>query len=144
MEKGVVIVFAGVFDEYDRLSEKYPLLKEQSLYLGFVEDILALNEICDAYANPKRTGGGTSVVEAMIKGLPAVTLPKGDVGLGAGEEFHVQSYQEMAERLLQLRDDKQYYEEMSEKALARAKVLTDTESAFLDALEKIENLEEFQ
>lgn len=144
MEKGLFIVFAGVFEEYERWKEKYPLLKENSLYMGFVKDILALNEICDAYANPKRTGGGTSVVEAMIKGLPAVTLPNGDVGLGAGEEFHVETYAEMAERLLRLRDDRQYYEEMSEKALARARVLTDTESAFLDALEKIEKLEEFQ
>ena len=144
MEQGEFIVFAGRFEEYDKMIEKYPLLKNNSVNMGFVKDILALNEICDAYANPKRTGGGTSVVEAMIKGLPPVTLPGGDVALGAGEEFQVANYDEMASRLLQLRDDSNYYKEMSEKALARVKILTDTESAFLDAFHRIEQMEEFQ
>lgn len=144
MEQGEFVVFAGKFEEYDRMIEKYPLLKENSKYMGFVKDILALNEICDAYANPKRTGGGTSVVEAMIKGLPPVTLQKGDVALGAGEEFQVADYGEMAQRLLRLRDDTDYYQQMSEKALARVEIITDTEGAFLEAFHRIEQMEEFQ
>ena len=55
--------------------------------------------------NPKRNGGGSSVAEAVYKGLPAVTLPVGDVSAAAGESFRVADYGEMAETILKEQAD---------------------------------------
>jgi glycosyltransferase involved in cell wall biosynthesis len=144
MADGVFVVFAGRFDSYPAVAERYPGLCQNSAFLGFVEDILALNEICDVYINPRRQGGGSSAVEAMIKGLPVLTLPVGDVALGVGETFHVTDYKAMAERLLALQRDREYYGRMSQKAFERAGVLTDTEASFLHAFHRIETLPEFK
>jgi hypothetical protein len=144
MGQGVVVVFMGAFKEYEKRCREYPLLKEQSVFTGFVEDVLAVNEICDVYVNPHRTGGGTSVVEAMAKKLPPVTLNYGDVALGAGKEFWVEDYPAMVRQILRLRDDVEYYQSMSQKAYERMKVVTDSSNVFWNVFEKIRQLPEFQ
>ena len=144
IKKGVFIVFMGVFEKYETIAERYPLLKEHSVYVGFIKDVLAVNELCNVYINPKRNGGGTSVIEAMVKGLPPVALKEGDVSLGAGEEFCLKDYSEMVQRTLKLKEDVSYYQEMSEKARKRASVMLDGASAFWETFQKIEKLPDFQ
>lgn len=144
MEQGVMPVFVGVFDAYHKKAKMYPLLQDKSVFVGFVDDILAVDELCDVYVNPRRSGGGTSVVEAMAKKLPPVSLDYGDVALGAGEEFCVVDYSEMVERILRLRDDAEYYAKMSEKAYERMKYVTNSQKIFWEAFQRIENLPEFQ
>ena len=144
IKKGVFIVFMGVFEKYETIAERYPLLKEHSVYVGFIKDVLAVNELCNVYINPKRNGGGTSVIEAMVKGLPPVALKEGDVSLGAGEEFCLKDYSEMVQRTLKLKEDASYYQEMSEKARKRASVMLDGASAFWETFQKIEKLPDFQ
>jgi len=55
------------------------ILWENSSFVGYCDDILALMELFDLYVNPNRMGGGFSVIEAFEKGVPGVYLPKGDV-----------------------------------------------------------------
>lgn len=135
----VFYVFAGCFDSYEKYMNKYPVLQSSCAFIGFAEDILAVNECCDIYVNPKRIGGGTSVAEALHMGLPVVTFHYGDGGLGAGEEFHVSDYDEMTQVIIQYATDKEFYAAMSEKATARAAVLTDSVSAFSGILPAIEH-----
>jgi glycosyltransferase involved in cell wall biosynthesis len=143
-QKGVVAVFMGAFDRYQERCDKYPLLGVRSVYTGFVEDVLSVNEICDVYVNPQRYGGGTSVVEAMAKKVPPVTLNYGDVALGTGEDFWVKDYEAMVQQILRLKDDEAFYQMMSEKAYERMKVVTDTSAVFWNTFEKIRRLPEFQ
>lgn len=143
-ENGVKIVFMGRFESYSEIIKKYPIMEQYSVFVGWQSDVLAVNAVCDIYLNPRRYGGGTSVIEAMVKGVPPVTLSYGDVALGAGEEFCVRDYQEMVSRVLQMKDDETYYHYLSEKALKRADIMLDGESAFWKVFKKIESLEEFQ
>ncbi len=144
MEQGIMPVFVGFFDNYQKYTERYPLLREKSIFVGSIKDILAMNELCDIYVNPNRSGGGTSVVEAMAKKLPPVSLDHGDVALGAGQEFCVSSYAEMVDRIFRLRSDTAYYAEMSEKAYERMKYVTNSQEIFWETFQRIEKLPEFQ
>ncbi len=144
MEQGVVPVFVGIFDHYEKMAEQYPLMREKSVFAGFVDDILAVDELCDVYVNPRRNGGGTSVVEAMVKKLPPVTLDFGDVALSTGKEFCVADYPAMVEQIIRLRDDQEYYRQMSEKAYQRMQYVTNSKEIFWEAFQKIQELPEFQ
>ena len=139
MEEGIYIVFMGQFMKFDMYAKKNAILQKQGIYLGFQEDVLAVNECCDLYLNPKRIGGGTSVAEALYKGLPVVTMDYGDGGLGAGKEFHVSDYEEMYELVLKYANDKEFYKLMSEKAKERAQRLMDSKKEFVKIIETMEN-----
>lgn len=142
-EKGIFIAFMGKFEKYNSLIKKQEPLIKQSAFLGFQQDVLAVNECCDAYLNPKRVGGGTSCAEALYKGLPVATLDYGDVGVGAGPDFHVADYEEMYERIVRYAEDKEYYAQMSQKARQRAELLTDSKTEFIKAIRKIEESDRF-
>ncbi|MDR1440592.1 MAG: hypothetical protein LBJ10_11550 [Clostridiales bacterium] len=124
---GTHIVFAGSFGKYAGLRAGDGRLAAHSSFIGFQSDMLAAFEICDLYVNPKRVGGGTSVAEALYKGLPAVTLPLGDVALGAGEDFCVASFGEMRDAIMRYAADRPHYGRMSQKARERAAALMDTD-----------------
>ncbi|MCL2146423.1 MAG: glycosyltransferase [Synergistaceae bacterium] len=121
------LVFAGNFNNYEKVCRDNAVIRDNSTYIGFQDDMLAVMEVCDLYVNPKRTGGGTSVAEAMYKGLPAVTTASGDVAIGAGSDFCVGSYSEMADTIIRYSRDKKFYETMSKKAGERVKILMDTD-----------------
>lgn len=84
------------------------------------------------------------MIEAMVKGLPPVALNEGDVSLGAGKEFCLDNYQEMVQRTLALKDDFVYYQNMSQRAQERAKVMLDGATAFWEVFQKIRELPDFQ
>lgn len=141
LDEGEYLVFAGDFPTYEKRMKAFPILREKSMSLGFCDDVLSRLELCDLYLNPRRKGGGSSVVEAMYLGKPVVSIAYGDVALNAGEEFCVENYQEMAEEISQYCHDRSYYEVMSEKAKKRAEVLLDTESAFREIMEEYDRRE---
>jgi hypothetical protein len=136
LQKGACLVIIGEMTTYENYCNKYPVFKENSVYLGIQEDVLACLECCDLYVNPERTGGGTSVIEAMSKGLPAVTLSRGDVALGAGSDFCVSDYDEMQNTVIKYMTDKEFYEEMQKKALARAEYMLDSNGAFSEIIDE--------
>ena len=133
------IVFAGCFDNYEEIISKDNVLKENTTFLGFQEDMLAITELCDLYINPPRTGGGSSISEALSKGKPAITLNFGDCSIAAGKDFWVNTLDEMRDTIIKYITDKEFYSEMSKKALERNEVLTNTKKALEDIISSAEN-----
>lgn len=134
LEAGAFLVVIGVMDTYASMCEKHKVFQENSLYLGMQEDVQAVLDCCDLYVNPDRTGGGTSVIEAMYKKLPAISLNHGDVALGAGLDFCVENYEQMTEELRHYMSDELFYKEMSEKAKKRADYMLDSDTAFQEII----------
>lgn len=128
-------VFVGELD-YDALLARHEGLRSHSVCLGSRSDVLAVMEHMDVYLNPKRNGGGSSVVEAMVKGVVPVTLPHGDVYVNTGELFAVSDEAAMREEVLCLKRDISYYQKKSDLARERAAALMDSASAFADVLEE--------
>ena len=137
----IFVGFIGEFRNYEKCIEKFPILKNQSANLGFCDDILSRLELCDLYVNPIRSGGGTSCVEAMFKGVPVVTVNYGDVSVNVGEEFCVKDYREMQSKILEYYEDKEFYEMMSKKAIRRAEILLDTETEFARIMQEMDKRE---
>ncbi len=135
------VLFLGDFSTYNERVNAFPALHKKSMAPGICDDVLSRLEVCDLYVNPKRKGGGSSVVEAMFLGKPAVSIAYGDVALNAGEEFCVDTYEEMAEQIRHYCDDKDFYAEMSEKARNRADILLDTEKAFQEIMNEYDRRE---
>ena len=142
-EHDCYIAFAGTFESYMSMCEKLPQLGKNSTYVGYQDDILALEEVCDLYVNPPRVGGGFSVVEAFYKGKPAVTLPYGDVAASAGPDFWVEDLQEMENTILRYKEDSAFYQSQAKRALERGKELFDSEGALQHILDEMERREEF-
>lgn len=138
LEEGALLVIIGKMLTYDEICREDTVFKENTVNLGMQEDVLAILEHCDLYVNPERKGGGTSVIEAMYKGCPAVTLRGGDVAIGAGEDFCVDSYEDMKTIIKQYMSDKQFYETMSGKAKERAEYMLDSDSAFVEIISDFE------
>lgn len=137
----ITIVILGEYNKEEELQQQYPNLASQIKNLGFQSDILAYLEICDLYVNPIRTGGGTSCVEAMSKGLPVVTTPYGDVAVNAGDDFITENYDTMKDLIIKYKNDKIFYQNQSELAKKRAEELLDTDGAFKEVLREFCNRE---
>lgn len=139
----IVVVFLGRYIKYSEISkEKYPKLKKYSYYLGFCSDILAHLECCDLYINPIRSGGGTSSVESLYKGVPVVTTEYGDVPTNVGEAFWVKDYEEMKKVIKRYYSDSEFYQKQSEYALQRVKRLLDTDGEFVKIISEMERREQ--
>lgn len=129
LKQGAFLVFVGVFKNYDMYCEKYAVLRNHSICLGYQEDILAVDELMDLYVNPKRLGGGYSIVEAFSKGVPGVTLRYGDIAAAAGDEFCVENYEQMRQMIERYMTDQAFYHTQAEKAKKRVTEVTDGVSA---------------
>lgn len=139
LQKDVMLIIIGTMENYEKICRSDSIFGKNAVYLGQQEDVLAILDLCDLYVNPKRIGGGTSVIEAMYKGCPAVTLNSGDVALGAGPDFCVNTYEEMQKQILRYMEDKEFYREMSIKAKQRADYMLDSENAFIEIVHQFEN-----
>lgn len=140
---GICVAFIGRFHRYQTYAEQNEIFKRNSIDLGFQEDVLAIDECCDLYINPRRVGGGTSAAEALYKGLPVVTFDFGDVGVCAGADFQVSSYDAMYDQIVRYDKDKEFYTKMSIKAKERAAQLMDSRSEFMKIIQKAESSERF-
>ena len=136
-KNGIYTVFAGVYNNYSKMVKIYPSLGENSKFIGYCEDILALMDICDLYVNPDRVGGGYSVIEAFYKGKPGVYLKKGDVYTAGGEEFAVDSFDKMYDIILEYKNNMEFYKCQSEKAKKRALYMTSSINAMKELDEAI-------
>lgn len=136
IDKDIVIAFIGRFDI--EMAEKEPELKNNIFYYEDCKELFEFLEVCDLYVNPHRNGGGTSGVWALIQGKPVVTTPYGDVAANVGEEFWTESYETMSVLIQRYKNDADFYRMMSEKAKARAQILTDAENEFVHVIEEFE------
>ncbi|HEX3076748.1 MAG TPA: glycosyltransferase, partial [Lachnospiraceae bacterium] len=114
-----------------------------STYIGYCNDMLALNSICDLYVNPHRMGGGFSIIEAFHEGVPGVTMDYGDVATAAGEGFCVNDYEDMVDTIKKYMEDREFYHYMSERAKERAVLMTDSISAMEEIICKAERSKYF-
>lgn len=142
-DSGVCVAFMGNFKRYRDYADKNPAFNKNTVFLGIREDSLAVCECCDLYLNPKRMGGGTSAAEALFQGVPVVTLDFGDVGAGAGADFHVKDWEEMYCQVIKYIRNKEYYGIMSRKAKERAGYLTDSRAEFVRIIKKMEESPRF-
>lgn len=138
LDAGIHLVFAGKFDRYAQLCETIEGLKEHSTFVGFQKDILALWDLLDLYINPPRVGGGFSVAEAFCKGKPGISMNWGDVAASAGPEFCVESLDEYPALIRRYISDQDFYQEMSEKAVARSRRLFDSKGEMEKILQTAE------
>lgn len=136
-KEGCHVVFAGHYESYDKMCSEWNEMKEHSTFIGYCDDMLALMEICDLYVNPKRLGGGFSIIEAFEKGVPGVYLKNGDVYTSGGEAHAVDSFEQMQETILRYKNDKVFYEEMARKGRERAAYMTDSVPAMQELDQKI-------
>ena len=113
------------------------LLLQKSISLGRVNDVLGILECMDLYVNPKRRGGGFSVMEAFKAGIPAVTIAFGDVAAAAGTEFCVENYEEMLDVIEKYIEDKVFYQEKCELAKLRVEKMTNGAREFKEGIEKM-------
>lgn len=134
----IEVAFMGVFDSYAEQVKAYPLLEKNSRFLGKQMDALAVLDCCNLYVNPKRNGGGSSVSEALYKGIPAITLPVGDVSVAAGDEFCVPDYETMERQILRYAAEPEYYRQMAQRAKERAEQLLDSSQNFGTVINEIE------
>lgn len=109
-------------------------LKDKVYALGMQDDPLGYMLIADLYVNPIRRGGGTSCVEALSLGIPVITTDYGDVAVNVGEEFIVNSYDDMKNEIEKYSADSSYYKRKSKKAIDRASELLNAEQAFVDTI----------
>lgn len=131
ISEGMMVAVIGKCDSFERKMESHPKLRKYMMNMGFCSDILSRLELCDLYINPIRRGGGTSVVEAMSKGKPAVTVNYGDVAGIVGERFSCQNYDEMGVLIKRYCKDTAFYQEQSQYALAMATDYLDSENEFV-------------
>lgn len=141
IEKNMYVGFFGNFSTYETKIQRFPILKSKSQYFGMCDDILSRMELCDLYINPIRTGGGTSCVEAMFKGVPVVTVDYGDVAVNAGKDFCVKDYHEMKKQIRHYYNDEKYYEQMSLRAKNRTEVLLDSKTEFIRIMNEMDKRE---
>jgi glycosyltransferase involved in cell wall biosynthesis len=139
--RNIYIVFMGYFSDFEEKMNRHISLKSHVKYLGMVDDILSRIELIDLYVNPVRRGGGTSSVEALSKGVPAVTTDYGDVAVNVGKDFFVKDYDDMAKTIIRYIDDKTFYESQSKKALDRSKLLLDSDGQFVKLMNEYEKRE---
>jgi len=135
--KGCFVVSIGGFKIPNELVSKYPNLNNNFKDLGFQEDILACVDLVDLYLNPKRQGGGTSAVECMYKGKPALSLRHGDVSMLVDEKFLVEDYEQMIKLVEKCKEDKDLYTEMSNRGKLKADDLMNTKKYFREMYDSI-------
>lgn len=122
-------IVGGCADFAEKMS-RHPALTGHVVNVGFAKDILSVVEQFDLYVNPIRRGGGTSVVEAMSKGLPVVTVDYGDVAGIVGEDFCCKDYEAMQREILAYMTDTDKYNAMSVRATELAGEYLDSEKEF--------------
>lgn len=122
-------IVGGCADFAEKMS-RHPALTGHVVNVGFAKDILSVVEQFDLYVNPIRRGGGTSVVEAMSKGLPVVTVDYGDVAGIVGEDFCCKDYEAMQREILAYMTDTDKYNAMSVRATELAVEYLDSGKEF--------------
>lgn len=142
-EWGTHFVIVGNMDTYEQMCERHEELREHSTFLGYQDDVLAVLENCDLYVNPRRIGGGFSIVEGFNMNIPGVTIAYGDIAAAAGKDFWVKDYDEMFATVKRYMEDKVFYQSQVERAQERVKVLLDGKTAMEKIVEKIESNSSF-
>lgn len=130
-------VFIGEFPRYSEIAGTNRVIRERSCTAGFQKDLLAVYEVCDAFLNPPRLGGGSSAAFALAMGLPVLTLAGGDVSGVVCDEFRFASYEAMREELRRYVADAAFRQQRKGLARSRFRELSDRTAAVGHLLNEI-------
>lgn len=136
-----------VGSENEYLSQNYAnFIDAQKIqYISYEDDLPALYEVCDLYLNPKRMGGGTSIVWAMRAGLPIALLscPCDVMTIIGYENAAGDTYEQMMEYILSLWKDPACFRRECEKfqniAVSFEERLAQKVQAVVLQVERLEN-----
>ncbi|MGM0609232.1 MAG: hypothetical protein ACQESP_12550 [Candidatus Muiribacteriota bacterium] len=143
IEYNTHIVFIGNFNNYNKMTNNFPNLKNNSTLLGFQEHLYDVMKLFDFSANPGRTGGG-SVIYFLMHSIPITTLNYGDVHTASKGLFSVNSYDEMKGAIIKNITDKKYYHSQTILAKKVYKELGTVDSEMKELLNKIYLNKNFQ
>lgn len=89
------------------IEENYKeLIKNKIFFINYESNLLEFYKLCDVYINPPRTGGGYSMGEAMINGVPVVSMSTSNAGkYYVGEEDCVNDINEYIKKIEIIRND---------------------------------------
>jgi hypothetical protein len=118
-------VFVGPFPRYGTLAAGRAALRDRTRAIGFQTDLLAVYEVGDAFLNPPRLGGGSSVAFALAMGLPVLTLAGGDAAPVAGAAFVFPSFDAIQAEVRRLTEDAAYRERKQGQARSRWNEISD-------------------
>lgn len=130
------VLFVGS-SKIEKDLKRYKYLWKNHKNLGYQDDLLAVIEHTDLYINPKRSGGGTSVIYAFYAGKPVITLEYGDVFIYAEKDFAVRNYDEMNLKIDRYVNDQQFYTEKSLAARNKGLELTNFENYICSVYEQV-------
>ncbi len=86
--------------------------------LGYRKDYMAILKVADMFLNPKRAGGGTGGQNAVLLGVPVITLPNCDVASLLDEpEFICSNYAEFPKCVTKYINDADYHKKVDEACL---------------------------
>ena len=134
---GTFVVFIGEFPRYREIAGTNRVIRERSCATGFQRDLLAVYELCDAFLNPPRLGGGSSAAFALAMGLPVLTLAAGDVSGVVCDEFRSASWAAMEEELRRYVGDASFRQQRRELARSRFRELSDRKAVVGHLLNQI-------
>lgn len=128
--KNAKLLIIGRGDQYTEITNRIDELgiKTSVIIKKYVEDINAYYSAADLFVLPSTNEGfGFVLLEAMACGLPIVasncsSCPEvvGDAGL----LFNPKSSEDLADKIVELMDNKELYEKLKEKGLERVKQFT--------------------
>lgn len=130
----VRVMFIGDLQNYKKISNRYVTLEKQSVHVGVQKDLAAVYEVCDAYLNTVRSGGGTSAAIALRQGLPVFTYAFGDVAHTAGEYYHINSFDDV-NTFIKNWENPVFRERERSVAINRANEIFDSEKVMREIIE---------
>ena len=113
--------------EFSYINENYKeLLNSKIVKIAYEQDLMALYDICDAYLNPRRMGGGISIAMAMEQALPIVVFsnPSDGIIYVGTENTCGYSMEEYVSEIERLNEDKEYRKSKSQIMKNRIKEFT--------------------
>lgn len=116
--------FAGDFPGYEDVMARRPALAVRAAKTGFQNDVMAFYELCNAYINPHRKGGGSAIIYAMASGLPALSTAYGDAAQAVAALQPIADYKELASIASRLATDPAFAEAYTADCVAAAAELT--------------------
>lgn len=124
----VHFIFVGEFNQFALWRQRYPVLEQRTMILGYQNELLRALSQFDIFLNYPRVGGGNSALYALRAGLPVLTLKQGDVYAVAGEDFGLNSYAEIKQELSRMTLDLTYLRSRAELARHKAAEIIDKRS----------------
>jgi|GEM_PF-2513001 glycosyltransferase involved in cell wall biosynthesis len=133
------VVFAGVFNDYEDYCNRFPVLRNISVFVGYQEDLPAFIKLVDLYVTPQRVGGGLTALCALSMSVPVLTLKYGDTYSFAGDLFAFNTLHEMGSLISAVCNDLAALDALKSSALQRFVELEALSDKYTDLFDNVVN-----